>query len=159
MILLEITREEKRAALEELRQAIFQHDLWYENFNRTIICNHAPDERDVAEDVHRRWPFGKWLYGSGANRLGSHPNFSQIVAAKLFRLGGEKFLYGAPEADLTEDKEIAERLRQGLSKKEFQIEGYLPLTLNASFGLALLDSDVSAEEAIERSDKALQAAE
>jgi hypothetical protein len=72
---------EKRAALDDLRQAIFQHDLWYENFNRTIICNQPPDERDVAEDAHRRWPFGKWLYGSGASRLGSHPNFSQIVAA------------------------------------------------------------------------------
>jgi diguanylate cyclase len=66
MPLLEMTREQKRAALNELRQAIFQHDLWYESFNRTIICNQVPDERDLAEDAHKRWPFGKWLHGNGA---------------------------------------------------------------------------------------------
>jgi hypothetical protein len=70
MRLDELTREQKRATLNELRQALFQHDLWYENFNRIMICNQAPDDRDVAEDAHRRWPFGKWLYTIGADRLG-----------------------------------------------------------------------------------------
>ncbi len=54
MRLDELTREQKRATLNELRQALFQHDLWYENFNRTMICNQAPDDRDLAEDAHRR---------------------------------------------------------------------------------------------------------
>ncbi len=81
MALNGLSREQKRAALKELRQALFQHELWYENFNRTIICTQAPDERDLEEDAYRRWPFGKWLYGSGAAALRSHPNFPQIINA------------------------------------------------------------------------------
>ena len=81
MRLDELTREQKRATLNELRQALFQHDLWYENLNRTLICNQAPDDRDLAEDAHRRWPFGKWLYTIGADRLGAHPSYSHILAA------------------------------------------------------------------------------
>jgi diguanylate cyclase len=77
----DLTREQKRAALKELRQALFQHELWYENFNRTIICNQAPDERDLEEGADRRWPFGTWLYGSGAAGICSHPNFPQILKA------------------------------------------------------------------------------
>ena len=42
MSLDELTREQKRAALNELRQALFQHELWCENFNRTMICDQAP---------------------------------------------------------------------------------------------------------------------
>lgn len=280
MSLDELSREQKRAALNELRQALFQHELWCENFNRTVICNQAPDDRDLKEDAHRRWPFGKWLYGAGADRLGSHPSFSQILAAnelihryagmmlraasargsislddyelflatlkqmrahlvsikhelqdalreadpltgagnhhrmliwlrerqafaqqctclvmmdldhfkevndsyghtlgdeflvqfaeyvlsqlrpydEFFRFGGEKFLYGAPNADLEEGRAIAEKLREGLARREFSVKGYLPLTVTASFGLTLLDPDLSVDQSIERADKALRAA-
>jgi diguanylate cyclase (GGDEF)-like protein len=275
-----MTREQKRAALNELRQAIFQHDLWYESFNRTIICNQVPDERDLAEDAHKRWPFGKWLHGNGAAHLGFRTNLSQIAAANelmhryagmmlraasvrssislddyelflavlkqtraqlvsikhqlenslresdpltgagnyhhmlawlherrglepqhtclvmmdvdhfkivndtyghdlgdeflvqfveyvmshlrpsddFFRLGGEKFLYGAADSDVGQGRVIAEQLRESLTKKEFKLEGYLPLTMTASFGLSLLHPDVPVEESIERADKALSAA-
>ena len=280
MSLDELTREQKRAALNELRQALFQHELWCENFNRTMICNQAPDDRDLKEDAHRRWPFGKWLYASGAERLGSHPSFSQILACnelihryagmmlrassargsislddyelflatlkqmrahlvtikhelqdalrdadpltgagnyhhmltwlrerqafveqctclvmmdldhfkevndsyghtlgdeflvqfaeyvmsqlrpydEFFRFGGEKFLYCAPNADLEQGRAIAEELRQGLARREFSVKGYIPLTVTASFGLALLDPAVPVEVSIDRADKALRAA-
>ncbi len=81
MSLDDLTREQKRAALKELRQALFQHELWCDNFNRTIICNQTPDERDLEEGAYRRWPFGTGLYGSGAAGLGSHPNFPQVLTS------------------------------------------------------------------------------
>ncbi len=280
MLLHELTREEKRTTLNELRQAIFQHELWYENFNRTMICNQAPDDRDLKEDAHRRWPFGKWLYANGADRLNSHPSFSQILAAnelihryagmmlrasavrgsislddyelflatlkqmrahlvtikhelqdalrdadpltgagnhhrmldwlrerqafaqqytclvmmdldhfkevndsyghtlgdeflvqfaeyvmsqlrpydEFFRFGGEKFLYCAPNADLEQGRAIAEELREGLARREFAVKGYLPLSVTASFGLAMLFPDLPVEVSIECADKALRAA-
>ncbi|MGD9545077.1 MAG: diguanylate cyclase [Methylocystis sp.] len=275
-----LSRAQKRAALNELRQALFQHDLWYENFNRTIICRQVPDERDLREDANRRWPLGQWLHGAGANQLGAHPSFSQILAVhelmhrhaaivlrtsserrsialddyelflsalkqvraqlvsikheleellrdrdpltgagnhaamvatlrerqalapkatclammdidhfkevndtyghtlgdeflvqyaefvmshlrphdEFFRFGGEKFLYCAADADLRQGRAIAERLREGLSNREFFVEGYLPLTVTASFGLTPLDASVPVEQSIERADEALRAA-
>ena len=280
MRLDELTREQKRATLNELRQALFQHDLWYENFNRTMICNQAPDDRDLAEDAHRRWPFGKWLYTIGADRLGAHPSYSHILAAnelihryagmmlrassvrgsisiddyelflatlkqmrahlvtikhelqdalreadpltgagnhhrmltwlrerqastqqstclvmldldhfkevnesyghtlgdeflvqfaeyvmsqlrpydEFFRFGGGKFLYCAPNTDLEQGRAIAEGLREGLARREFAVDGYLPLTVTASFGLTLLDFAIPVEASIDRADKALRAA-
>ncbi|NUJ80243.1 diguanylate cyclase [Methylocystis sp. FS] len=275
-----LSREQKRTTLNELRQSLFQHELWYENFNRTIICDQAPDERDLQEDANHRWPLGQWLHGAGANRLGSHPSFSQILVAhelmhrhaaimlrtasehrsiplddyelflsalkqvraqlvtikheledelrnrdpltgagnhiamltalserqalaprptclammdldhfrevndtyghtlgdeflvqyaefvmshlrphdEFFRFGGEKFLYCAADADLEQGRAVAEQLRKGLSDREFFVEGYLPLTVTASFGLALLDPSVPVEQSIERADQALHAA-
>lgn len=275
-----LSREQKRTALNELRQALFQHELWYESFNRTIICDQVPDERDLQEDANHGWPFGQWLHSAGSDRLGSHPSFPQIVAAhevmhryaaimlrtssehrpialddyelflsalkqvraqlvtikheleetlrnrdpltgagnhiamlttlrerralaprstclammdldhfkevndtyghtlgdeflvqyaefvmshsrpydEFFRFGGEKFLYCAADADLDQGHAIAEQLREGLSRREFFVEGYLPLTVTASFGLTLLDPSVPVEQSIERADQALRAA-
>jgi diguanylate cyclase (GGDEF)-like protein len=275
-----LSREQKRTALNELRQALFQHELWHESFNRTIICGQVPDERDLQGEANRGWPFGQWLHGAGSDRLGSHPSFSQIVAAhevmhryaaimlrtslehrpialddyelflsalkqvraqlvtikheleetlrnrdpltgarnhiamlttlrerqalaprstclammdldhfkevndtyghtlgdeflvqyaefmmshlrpydEFFRFGGEKFLYCAADADLDQGRAIAEELREGLSRREFFVEGYLPLTVTASFGLTLLDPSVPVEQSIERADQALRAA-
>jgi diguanylate cyclase len=275
-----LTQEQKRAALNELRQALFHLELWNENLNRTIICKQAPDERDLQGDADRRWPFGQWLHGSGSDRLGSHPSFFQIVAAhelmhryagmmlrassehrsitlddyelflaalkqvraqvmtikheledtlrnldpltgarnhldmltrlreqqalapqctclimmdldhfkevndtyghtlgdeflvqfaeyvmsrlrphdEFFRFGGERFLYCAPDTDLEQGQAIAEQMREGLAKKEFKVEGYLPLMVTASFGLTLLDPVVPIEQSIERADRALHVA-
>lgn len=275
-----LSREQKRSALNDLRQALFQHELWYENFNRTIICGQVPDERDLQDGANYSWPLGQWLHGVGASRLGLHPSFSQILAAhelmhrhaaimlriaaehrsipledyelflsaqkqvraqlvtikheledalrnrdpltgagnhiamlttlrerqalaqrptclvmmdldhfkevndtyghtlgdeflvqyaefvmshlrphdEFFRFGGEKFLYVALDADLERGRAIAEQLRGGLSDREFFVEGYLPLTVTASFGLAMLDPSAPVEQSIDRADQALHAA-
>ena len=275
-----LSREQKRSALNDLRQALFQHELWYENFNRTIICGQVPDERDLQDGANYSWPLGQWLHGVGASRLGLHPSFSQILAAhelmhrhaaimlriaaehrsipledyelflsaqkqvraqlvtikheledalrnrdpltgagnhiamlttlrerqalaqrptclvmmdldhfkevndtyghtlgdeflvqyaefvmshlrphdEFFRFGGEKFLYAALDAELEQGRAIAEQLREGLSNREFFVEGYLPLTVTASFGLAMLDPSAPVEQSIDRADHALHAA-
>ena len=74
---------------------------------------------------------------------------------EFFRFGGEKFLYCAPDTDLEQGRAVAEQLREALAKKEFEVEGYLPLTVTASFGLTLLDPAVPVEQSIERADRAL----
>ena len=77
---------------------------------------------------------------------------------EFFRFGGEKFLYGAPNTDLEQGRAIAEGLREGLARREFAVNGYLPLTVTASFGLTLLDPAIPVEASIDRADKALRAA-
>lgn len=76
-----LSQEHLRGALNELQQALFNHEQWHENLNRTLICSLAPDERDLDRDSHHKCRFGQWLYTKGSDRIGLHPSFSQIVVA------------------------------------------------------------------------------
>ena len=278
-----LSQDQMRTTLDELQQALFHHEQWYEDLHRTLICAEAPDKRDVQEDAHRRCRFGQWLYGKGAEHIGSRPGFCQIksthelmhdgarkllkasstrtpisredyerfsaalkqmrleilttkheledaifnldpltgassriglltklreqqslVTGKVhftsiammdldhfkvvndihghvagdrvlvefahhamsvlrpydsfFRWGGEEFLICAPNADIEQARGLIEQLREGLAVIEFKNEGQSPFNVTVSFGLTLLDPDVSVEESIARADKALYAA-
>lgn len=76
----------------------------------------------------------------------------------LFRYGGEEFLLCAPSTDLEEGKAMVERLREELAGIGFKGEGQPAFRVTVSFGLTLLDSDVTIEQSIDRADKALYAA-
>jgi diguanylate cyclase (GGDEF)-like protein len=54
--------------------------------------------------------------------------------------------------------EVMERLRQGLAATPIEYGGGATLHITMSFGIALLDPDVSVEQSIERADKAMYAA-
>jgi diguanylate cyclase (GGDEF)-like protein len=77
---------------------------------------------------------------------------------KIFRYGGEEFLLCLPDTDLHTGSEIVDRLREELGSLTHDVEGSGPIRVTVSFGLALLDPDVSVEETIDRADKALYAA-
>lgn len=70
-----------RKALAELDQALFSHEQWREELNRTLICALAPDERDMSEDAHKHCRFGQWLYGAGATLFAKYPPFKEIDGA------------------------------------------------------------------------------
>ncbi len=90
--------------------------------------------------------------------------FSRYVIAHLrpydnfFRYGGEEFVICAPNADLATSQGLLERLRVELASIPFRPEGRPPFHVTASFGLTLLDPDLSVEQSIDRADKALYAA-
>jgi diguanylate cyclase (GGDEF)-like protein len=75
---------------------------------------------------------------------------------KVFRYGGDEFLIGLPGADLAIGQSVTRRLRDGLERRSLAggPDGSGPL-VTTSFGLALLDPQVSVEESIERADQAL----
>jgi len=75
---------------------------------------------------------------------------------KVFRYGGDEFLIGLPEADLETGQTVIKRVREGLASQSLVVgpEG-IALQVTASFGLALLDPEVSVEDSIERADQAL----
>jgi diguanylate cyclase (GGDEF)-like protein len=77
---------------------------------------------------------------------------------KIFRYGGEEFLICLPDTDLHTGHEIVERLRAELASLPHEVEGKGTVHVTVSFGLTLLDPDVSVEESIDRADKALYAA-
>jgi diguanylate cyclase len=76
----------------------------------------------------------------------------------IFRYGGEEFLICAPNADLEAGHAKIERLREELAEIVIHGEGGSSFTTTASFGVTVIDPDVSVQQSIERADKALYAA-
>ena len=75
---------------------------------------------------------------------------------KVFRYGGDEFLIGLPGTDLALGHAVIRRIRDGLDGRSLA-RGHdcSALRVTASFGLALLDPEVSVEDSIERADQAL----
>lgn len=76
----------------------------------------------------------------------------------LFRYGGEEFLICMPGTDLRTGRDIVDRLREDIASLEHEANGKTVFHVTASFGVAVLDSDASVEQSIERADKALYSA-
>jgi diguanylate cyclase (GGDEF)-like protein len=76
----------------------------------------------------------------------------------LFRYGGEEFLICAPNADLKSGYDALDQLRNDIATVPFQADDGSLFHITASFGLTLLDPDISVEQSIARADKALFAA-
>jgi diguanylate cyclase len=278
-----LTPDELRGALDELDQALFHHDQWHEELNRTLICGLPPDTRDTEENAHRNCRFGQWLYRPRSTQLAQHEGFQEIenihermhrharellgdascrkpvsldryerfvnalkqmrlevlttkreiedalynvdslsgaasrigmltklreqqalVKRKLqscsiammdfdhfkrvndthghaagdrviatvaqtimhqmrpydmlFRYGGEEFLICQPNSDLKPAFEALDRLREAIAAMQFTGDQGRAFQITVSFGVTLLDPDVSVEQSIERADKALYSA-
>ena len=78
---------------------------------------------------------------------------------KVFRYGGDEFLVALPGTDLAIGQAVIKRVRDSLEGRPVVVgPGGAALQVTASFGLALLDPEVSVEECIERADQALMLA-
>jgi diguanylate cyclase len=281
--MLNMERKELQATLQQLDQAIYNHEQWSKDLTRTIICRLPCDQRDIADDAHHQCRFGQWYYGFAPQVLRDHPAFVAIEAAHLrlhqlatrlllasanespespadydnftnavdrmhleiyslkheleelfhnrdtltgaenrtgmltrlrelhelvkrgvqecslaimdldhfktvndsfghsvgdkvlvtcinyikqhlrpydrvYRYGGEEFLLAFPSTNIQATLEIVERLRDGISALNVDMNGAQPLLVTASFGLTMLDPAVNVEESINRADVALYAA-
>jgi diguanylate cyclase (GGDEF)-like protein len=78
------------------------------------------------------------------------------VQDRVYRYGGDEFLFALPGADLEVACAVASRVRDGLADNLFVAgPGGVSLHVTASFGLALLDPDEPIPESINRADQAL----
>jgi diguanylate cyclase (GGDEF)-like protein len=74
----------------------------------------------------------------------------------MCRLGGEEFLLALPGADLAIGQAVIKRVREGLAARSpVAVPDGQAVAITASFGLALLDSEVGVEDVVERADQAL----
>ena len=75
---------------------------------------------------------------------------------KVFRYGGDEFLITLPGGDLASGQAVIKHIREGLARTPLVVgPGGVAIHATASFGLALLDKEVSVEESVERADQAL----
>lgn len=75
---------------------------------------------------------------------------------KVFRYGGDEFLLVLPATSLPQAEHLVERIRSGMGEQPFVVPAAAPpIQATASFGIALLDPDISVEESIDRADRAL----
>src|SRR5262249_41028019 len=76
------------------------------------------------------------------------------------RYGGEEFVIVMPEAEMATAEKVAERLRESIAERPFELGGTRgTLAVTASIGVAALEpGDVNAEGLLDRADKALYAA-
>lgn len=75
---------------------------------------------------------------------------------KVFRYGADEFMIALPGADLAMTQSVIKQVREGFASSPLMTTpGGIDLQVTASFGLASLDPEVSAEESVERADQAL----
>lgn len=70
-----VTRDELQSILAQLREALYNHQLWHGALLRTIVCGLPGDKHDVADTAHKECRFGQWFYGEAPATLRDHPGF------------------------------------------------------------------------------------
>lgn len=97
-----------------------------------------------------------------------HPMGDQVLASSVhyvmsqlrpydsvFRYGGDEFLISLPDADLQITQSVINRILEGLATLAFATDRPKTISTTASFGITILDPEVSVEESINRADMAL----
>jgi diguanylate cyclase len=85
----------------------------------------------------------------------SYVKSSQRPYDRVFRYGGEEFLILLPFTDEQDGLSSIERVRNGLRGMPVAKAGDKEIFVTASFGLAVLQPEVSVEDSIDRADRAM----
>jgi len=126
------SKEELQATLQQLDQALYNHQHWLDEISRTIICRLPYDPGDVAEDAHRRCRFGKWCYDNPPQVLHDHPAFiaMSIEHQRMHQLGARLLLASAIDPsglpkDYDSFRNALDRLRLEIDTLKREIEDAL----------------------------------
>jgi diguanylate cyclase (GGDEF)-like protein len=77
---------------------------------------------------------------------------------QVYRYGGEEFVLVLPDTPPGRAKRVLDRLRRSLKRHGTRLDDETVLHVSASFGIAVLQPDVSVRAAIDHADQALYAA-
>ncbi len=136
--------------MERVRELVIKDDQT-DSYNRRHL------DSFLAEEVERARRYGtvlsvifldldnlkevNSLYGHAAGSRALRELARRVMLAvrgsdKLFRYGGDEFCVVLPETDTVGALELAERLRQTIAARPFELDGGQETSLTASFGLA-----------------------
>ncbi len=79
MSLYNISHNEIQQIVAELDQAIYNHQQWYKELVRTLICKLPSDKHDVKSEAYKECRFGQWYYDQAHYALTDHPGFVAIA--------------------------------------------------------------------------------
>ncbi|WP_124950624.1 diguanylate cyclase domain-containing protein [Sulfuriferula thiophila] len=79
--MLNIDEDVLQAALKQLKQAVYNHELWHKELTRTIIGRLPCEQRDLAHNAHHYCCLGLWFYQQAPATLRDHPDFAPLRAA------------------------------------------------------------------------------
>jgi len=134
-----INREKLQTIIREVDQAIYNHNHWYQDIIRSIVCGLSFDKRDMAEDAHHHCTFGQWYYNCADKEIQQNKTFQSIrseherthtYARKLLLTSVSK----EPISPIDYDNfsNTVERLRLNLQTLKYELEETLynrdPLT-------------------------------
>src|SRR5512141_2414544 len=127
-----IDGENLERVLQDLTQALYDHEQWHAELTRSIICRLPHACADVAEDAHRHCRFGHWCYGSGASDLHDHAVFAAIQTEhqRMHRLAAELLKASAAGLPVTPGDydafaEAIDRVRVQVHTLERELQGQL----------------------------------
>lgn len=121
-IMFTVSHEELQAILGQLQQAIHNHEEWFANLNRSVICRLPDDPKDQEEDAYRRCRFGQWLYGDVSLRLHEHPAFTAIETEHRAMHQYAARLLGASRGIGIVGMDEYDRFASSLQKMRFEID-------------------------------------
>jgi len=126
------SKEELQATLQQLDQALYNHEQWHSELTRTIICRLPYDTGDLEEDAHRRCRFGKWCYDNPPQALRDHPAFValSIEHHRMHQLGARLLLASVHDPsrlpkDYNSFRNALDRLRLEIDTLKREIEDSL----------------------------------
>lgn len=126
------SKEELQTTLQQLDQALYYHEHWLAELNRTIICRLPFDPSDVAEDAHRHCRFGKWCYDKPPQAFREHPAFIAMAIEhhRMHQLGARLLLASAHDPsglpkDYDSFRNALDRLRLEIDTLKREIEDSL----------------------------------
>lgn len=79
MLINYVSREDLQKSIEQLDQALYNHQQWYNALTRTLVCRLAGDDHDLSPTAHKACRFGQWYYGDKIpEKLKEHAGFIAI---------------------------------------------------------------------------------
>lgn len=81
MSLEQVSREHLQEGMIMLDQAFHNHQQWYNELTRTLICHLTPDQHDVSEDACHQCRLGQWYDRVTHAPLKTHPGFIALGKA------------------------------------------------------------------------------
>jgi diguanylate cyclase (GGDEF)-like protein len=75
-----LDEENSQVVARQLQQAIYNHERWYNELIRSIICQQPADHHDTMQEAHRQCRFGQWYYNEVPAQVRDHPTFAAIRA-------------------------------------------------------------------------------